>query len=163
MTNLYSESLADGVAIVTAGSRGIGLATAMALREAGADVLVCGRSKAALDRAGANIVHTPGAGRVATVVADIRRHDEAERVVTAAVDDPGAVDILVFPFPRPRFHLSESRSRGHPIVFSEREPRPRGRPTGPRGVRHREDCRRPPRCNVTPVCNATRCLTPLAS
>ena len=95
MTNLYSESLADRVAIVTGGSRGIGLATAMALREAGADVLVCGRSKAALDRAGANIVHTPGAGRVATVVADIRRHDEAERVVTAAVDELGAVDILV--------------------------------------------------------------------
>ena len=95
MTDLYSESLADRVAIVTGGSRGIGLATAMALREAGADVLVCGRSKAALDRAGANIVHTPGAGRVATVAADIRRHDEAKRVVTAAVDELGAVDILV--------------------------------------------------------------------
>ena len=95
MTDLSSESLADRVAIVTGGSRGIGLATAMALREAGADVLVCARSEAALDRAGANLVHTPGVGRVATVVADVRRHDEAERVVAAAVDELGAVDILV--------------------------------------------------------------------
>ena len=95
MTDLSSESLADRVAIVTGGSRGIGLATAMALREVGADVLVCGRSEAALERAGANLVHTPGAGRVATVVADVRRHDEAERVVTAAVDELGALDILV--------------------------------------------------------------------
>ena len=52
MTDLNSESLADRVAIVTGGSRGIGLTTPMALREAGADVLVCGRSKEALDRAG---------------------------------------------------------------------------------------------------------------
>ncbi len=95
MTNLYSESLADRVAIVTGGSRGIGLATAMALREAGADVLVCGRSKAALERAGANLVHAPGTGRVATVVADVRRHDNAERLVTAAVDELGTVDVLV--------------------------------------------------------------------
>ncbi len=95
MTDLDSESLAGCVAIVTGGSRGIGLATAMALRAEGADVLVCGRSEAALDRAGVHLVHTPGAGRVATVVADVRRHDEAERLVAAAVDELGAVDILV--------------------------------------------------------------------
>ena len=53
MTDPHSESLAGRVAIVTGGSRGIGLATAMALRAEGADVLVCGRSEAALDRAGA--------------------------------------------------------------------------------------------------------------
>ena len=47
------------------------------------------------NRAGANIVHTPGAGWVATVAADVRRNDEAERVVTAAVDELGVVDILV--------------------------------------------------------------------
>ena len=95
MADVYSESLADRIAIVTGGSRGIGLATAMVLRAAGADVLVCGRSEAALDRAGANIVHAPGVGRVATVVADVRRHDEAERLVGAAVDELGGVDILV--------------------------------------------------------------------
>ena len=95
MTDLYSESLAGCVAIVTGGSRGIGLATATALRAEGADVLVCGRAEAALDRAGAHLVRTPGAGRVATVVADVRRHEEAERLVTAAVAELGTVDILV--------------------------------------------------------------------
>ena len=95
MTDLHSESLAGRVAIVTGGSRGIGLATALALRAEGADVLVCGRSETSLDRAGARIVQTPGAGRVATVVADVRRHDEAERLVTAAVEELGGVDVLV--------------------------------------------------------------------
>ena len=96
MTNLYSESLADRVAIVTGGSRGIGLATAMALREAVADVLVCGRSRAALERAGANLVHAPGAGRVA------RRWSPMSVAMTkrsawwtAAVDELGTVDVLV--------------------------------------------------------------------
>ena len=95
MTDSNSESLAGRLAIVTGGSRGIGLATAMALRAEGADVLVCGRSGPALDRAGARIEQAPGPGRVATVVADVRRHDEAERLVAAAVDQLGGVDILI--------------------------------------------------------------------
>lgn len=95
MTNVHSESLIGRVAVVTGGSRGIGLATALALRAEGAHVLVCGRSEASLDQAGARIAQTAGAGRAATVVADVRRHDEAERLVSAAVDELGGVDILV--------------------------------------------------------------------
>lgn len=95
MTNLYSESLVGRVAVVTGGSRGIGLATALALRGEGAHVLVCGRSEASLDEAGARVAQTAGTGRVATVVADVRRHDEAERLVSAAVDELGGLDVLV--------------------------------------------------------------------
>ena len=95
MTDADSGFLAGRAAIVTGGSRGIGLATATALRAEGAHVLVCGRSRAALDRAGAHIEETPGAGRVATLVADVGRHDEADRLVTAAVEELGGVDILV--------------------------------------------------------------------
>ena len=95
MTNVHSESLVGRVAVVTGGSRGIGLATALALRAEGAHVLVCGRSAASLDQAGARIAQTAGAGRAATVVADVRRHDEAERLVSAAVDELGGLDILV--------------------------------------------------------------------
>lgn len=95
MTNLHSESLVGRVAVVTGGSRGIGLATALALRGEGAHVLVCGRSEASLDEAGARVAQTAGTGRVATVVADVRRHDEAERLVSAAVDELGGLDVLV--------------------------------------------------------------------
>lgn len=95
MTNPHSESLVGRVAVVTGGSRGIGLATALALRGEGAHVLVCGRSEASLDEAGARVAQTAGTGRVATVVADVRRHAEAERLVSAAVDELGGLDVLV--------------------------------------------------------------------
>ena len=95
MTDTQPGFLTRRTAIVTGGSRGIGLATATALRAEGADVLVCGRSRSALDRAGARIAETPGAGRVATLVADVRRHDEAERLVAAAVEQLGGLDVLI--------------------------------------------------------------------
>ena len=95
MTDANSGFLAGRAAIVTGGSRGIGLATAEALRAAGADVLVCGRSGAALELAGARIAEGPGAGQVATLVADVRRHDEAERLVAAAVERLGGLDVLI--------------------------------------------------------------------
>lgn len=95
MTDSHSESLADRAAVVTGGSRGIGLATALALRAEGAGVLVCGRSRPALDEARARLEAAPGAGRVAAVAADVRRPEEAERLVGAAVDALGGVDVLV--------------------------------------------------------------------
>ena len=95
MTEANSGFLAGRAAIVTGGSRGIGLATATALRAEGADVLVCGRSRPALDEARSRIERAPGPGRVAAVAADIRRHAEAERLVATAVDQLGALDILI--------------------------------------------------------------------
>ncbi len=95
MTDANSGFLAGRAALVTGGSRGIGLAAAAALRAEGADVLVCGRSRPALDRAGARLAEGPGPGRVETLVADVRRHDEAERLVAAAVERFGGLDILI--------------------------------------------------------------------
>ncbi len=95
MTDVNSGFLAGRAAIVTGGSRGIGLATATALRAEGADVLVCGRSRPALDEARSRIERAPGPGRVAAVAADVRRHAEAERLVATAVDQLGALDILI--------------------------------------------------------------------
>lgn len=95
MTDSHPGSLAGRAAVVTGGSRGIGLATALALRAEGAGVLVCGRSRPALDEARARLEAAPGPGRVAAVVADVRGHGEAERLVEAAVDTLGGVDVLV--------------------------------------------------------------------
>ena len=95
MTDASSGFLAGRAAVVTGGSRGIGLATATALREAGADVLVCGRALSALEQALSHLERAPGPGRVAAFAADVRRHDEAERLVAAAVDELGRLDILI--------------------------------------------------------------------
>ena len=83
-------------AIVTGGSRGIGLATAIALRLAGADVLICGRSPDALDMAATRITAgAVSAGRVVTEVADVRQPEQAQRLVESAVEQLGGVDILI--------------------------------------------------------------------
>ena len=86
------------VAIVTGGSRGIGLATATALCAEGVDVLLCGRSSDALDRAVNRIrseVKSSAAGQVTSVVADVRRPEQAQRLVESAVQQLGSLDILI--------------------------------------------------------------------
>ena len=85
-------SLSERVAIVTGGSRGIGLATAAALHEAGAAVMICGRSVEALTEAASGLV---GGAPVATAQADLQQQDEAERVVRATLDKLGGLDILI--------------------------------------------------------------------
>ena len=92
-----TSHLAGKSAIVTGGSRGIGLATAIALRSAGADVLICGRFGDSLETAAARIMTAtavPG-GRVVTAVADVRDPKEAQRLVESAVKQLGGVDILI--------------------------------------------------------------------
>ena len=88
--------LAGQAAIVTGGSRGIGLATAVALKAAGADVLICGRSAAALEAAAARVstARTP-MGKVVTEQVDLRQPDQAQRLVDAAITQLGGVDILI--------------------------------------------------------------------
>ena len=94
------------VAIVTGGSRGIGLAIAAALVECGADVTISGRDDTALavartelDRASREPA-LPGSdetrrGRVASVATDVRDLSQVERMVEETVDRFGGLDILV--------------------------------------------------------------------
>ena len=88
-----SVSAASGkVALVTGGSRGIGLAIARALAEAGANVVITGRDQAALDKAAAQLATIAS---VRTVAADIASAEEAQKAVTAASTAFGGLDILV--------------------------------------------------------------------
>ena len=90
--------LTGRVVVVTGGSRGIGFATAEALLDEGASVLICGRSEEALARAASQLEQNAAAGaaeRLATVAADLRQSDPAEQVISAAVDRFGGVDILI--------------------------------------------------------------------
>jgi len=84
----------DGqVAIVTGAGRGIGAATAIALAEAGADVVIGARTEADLVNVAEQI---SGLGRRCVVVAgDLSSRDAMEKLVAAAVDDLGGLNIVV--------------------------------------------------------------------
>lgn len=84
-------SLAGQVAIVTGGSRGIGLATVQLLAADGARVVFCGRDEAAGRRAEAHVAGRP----VAFVAADVADEDAVERLVAATVDRFGPPTVLV--------------------------------------------------------------------
>jgi meso-butanediol dehydrogenase/(S,S)-butanediol dehydrogenase/diacetyl reductase len=78
------------VAIVTGGTRGIGRAIALELARGGYRVVVAGRSSAAGDE-----VVSLGEGRVTFVRADVALPDDCERLVRAAVERHGHLDVLV--------------------------------------------------------------------
>lgn len=85
-------------AVVTGGSRGIGRAVAESLLRRGADVLIAGRAAGPLAAAAADLARvaaSAGAGRIETLAADVRRPADAERLVAAAADRFGGVDVLV--------------------------------------------------------------------
>ncbi len=70
------------VVVVTGGSRGVGAGIVAAFSGAGAHVVTCGRTEAVV----------PGA---TFVVADVRQPEQAQRVVDAAVEQFGRLDVLV--------------------------------------------------------------------
>ena len=86
-------TLTDHAAIVTGAGRGIGAATAVALAEAGADVLISARTEAQLTEVAARV---EAAGRRAVVVpANLAHTDEVEALAQQAYDALGRLDIVV--------------------------------------------------------------------
>ncbi|HEX4553010.1 MAG TPA: SDR family oxidoreductase [Xanthobacteraceae bacterium] len=87
-------SLAGRSAIVTGGSKGLGLAIATQFAASGADVAIVARGRAALEEA----VHTIRAGahgRVTGVSADVASAGDVERAYDEAMRAFGKVDIVV--------------------------------------------------------------------
>jgi len=90
---LRSDANAGRVALVTGGGTGIGRATALELAASGAHVALCGRRPEPLARVRAEIEAL--GGRALDLSADVREADEVERVVGAALERFGHVDVLV--------------------------------------------------------------------
>ena len=83
-------AFAGKVAVVTGASSGIGQATALALARAGARVVLVSRDAAALGE-----VATAAGGETHVVAADVTADDAPARVVGAAAERFGGIDVLV--------------------------------------------------------------------
>ena len=86
--------LAGKNALVTGGTRGIGLAVAEALLGAGASVAVCGRSEQTVRTAVSQLTNKTK-GKVVGKVADVRSNAEVSDLFTMLDHDLGGLDILV--------------------------------------------------------------------
>lgn len=93
MSILERFTLTDHVAVVTGAGRGIGAATAIALAEAGADVVIASRTKGQLDEVAEQVAK---AGRRAVVVpADLADTDAVAALAQTAYDEFGRLDTVV--------------------------------------------------------------------
>jgi gluconate 5-dehydrogenase len=78
---------------ITGGSRGLGREMALAIGDAGADVILVGRDKASLEKTATDI---RSLGRKAwPIQADVGIPDECERACRTALDQHGPIDILI--------------------------------------------------------------------
>jgi 3-oxoacyl-[acyl-carrier protein] reductase len=94
------SKLQGKVALVTGGSRGIGLAVSRALVDLGVNVVATGRTGGSLSSARRALAATDPAAAVArgsieTVQADVRDHAQMATAVKTAVERFGGLDILV--------------------------------------------------------------------
>jgi len=80
-------------ALVTASSKGLGLATARALAGEGVNLTICSRGEGALGEAERQLTET--GVRVLAIAADVTDQDWPQRLVDMTVDVHGGLDILV--------------------------------------------------------------------
>ncbi|MEO6793641.1 MAG: SDR family oxidoreductase [Mycobacterium sp.] len=84
------SGLSGRTAIITGGSRGIGLAIGQRLADAGANVVLTSRDQASADAAAAQVN-----GNVLGVAAHVAEDDAAQRCIETTLERFGSIDILV--------------------------------------------------------------------
>jgi len=89
------DSLAGRVAVVTGGSRGIGLAIARALVRQGAAVAITGTTQEPLDQAAEALGRDGGADRVLARRVDVRSYPDVEALFATVASTLGGIDILI--------------------------------------------------------------------
>lgn len=98
-------SFKNKVAVITGGNSGIGYATAKGLHEAGANVIITGRRKEAVEKAAQEL-------QVNSLVADQSRLSDIERLAAEVAKQFGKVDILLINAGVTKFapieHMTES-------------------------------------------------------
>lgn len=91
---ILDEFRLDGrVAVVTGAGQGIGRGIALGLAEAGATVVAAARTKDDLDEVVRSI--EAGGGRALGVVTDVLVDEDRRRLIDAAVDTYGRLDVLI--------------------------------------------------------------------
>jgi 3-oxoacyl-[acyl-carrier protein] reductase len=93
MENEQVLPLADQVAVVTGGGRGIGAAIARSVGKLGATVVVCGRTRGPIDSVAQEIVAAGGGARA--IVVDVTDLSSVQNMAAQVQRDLHRVDILV--------------------------------------------------------------------
>jgi NAD(P)-dependent dehydrogenase (short-subunit alcohol dehydrogenase family) len=83
------------VAVVTGGSRGIGLAIASALAAEACNVVISGRNQQTVEQAAAELGREGGDGRVLALECDVRDNEAVERMFARVAKEFGRLDVLV--------------------------------------------------------------------
>jgi NAD(P)-dependent dehydrogenase (short-subunit alcohol dehydrogenase family) len=91
--SLPTFSLNGKVALVTGSTKGIGYGIALALAQAGADLVIVSRNQADCDRV-ANEVRSIGR-RAIGVATDVTQNDQVQSLVEKTIAEYGRIDILV--------------------------------------------------------------------
>ncbi len=89
------STLKGKTAVVTGGSRGIGLAIAHALAYRGANVVITGTTEKSLAGAAHELESAARGGSVMAQAADVRKYVDVERMLNAAASRFGGIDVLV--------------------------------------------------------------------
>ena len=101
--------LADKIALVGGGGRGLGRAAAEVLAAERAAVAIFGRGLGALETAAAEIAQRTGA-RVIPIAADVTSGADCRRVVAVTVGELGGLDVLVTNMGGPPYGRAADRS-----------------------------------------------------